>query len=79
MLGNDFRNILLMYSAVKSALRINYHNGTECAKTEAARFNDFHFVFESVCRELRLELLHKLCTARRGTARTAADEHMRSV
>ena len=54
MLGNDFRNILRFYHAVKSAFGINNHNGTQGAKAEASGFNDLDLFGQAVVLNLML-------------------------
>ena len=49
MLFNNFGNVFNLDFGIEAAFGINYHNGAESAKTEAAGADNFDFFFKSLC------------------------------
>ena len=79
MLVNNSADALGGSLRIERTLGVNDHDGTQCAKTEAARSYNEDFLLKTFLFQLVLESFEHLLTARGGTARTAADEYLLSV
>ena len=78
MFFDDRSHVFGRHLRVKGALGVDDHNGTERAKSEAARFNDEYVV--KVCFfERRFQFRDHFHGMGRSTARSAADEYLFAV
>ena len=76
VLLNYFLNVLWGYSAVKSTVRINDNNRSQSAETETACLYELYLVRKSAAFNILSKRLLNIVASRRGTAGTAADQHM---
>ena len=76
MLLNNFLNVLGGYSAVKSTVGINDNNRSQSAETETACLYELYLVRKSAAFNILGKRLLNIVASRRGTAGTAADQHM---
>ena len=76
VLFNDFGDMVGLHLGVERALGVNYHNRTECAKTEAACLDDVNLALKTVLFEFFLELFDDFHRTGRGAARTAAHQNV---
>ena len=68
--------IVRSYPAVKSTVRIDDNNRTQRAKTETTGLYQLYLVGKSVAFDILAEGFLNILTSRRGTTRTAANQHM---
>ena len=76
MLLNYFLYIFRCYPAVKSTVGIDDYNRSQRAKTEASGLYQLYLVGKSVAFDILSERFLNILTSRRGTTRTAANQHM---
>ena len=76
VLRDDLRHILYGDTAVKSAFRIDHHDGTQGTQAKAAGADDIHFLLKALGLDLFLQLFNDLLAVGGSTARTSADQHV---
>ena len=79
MLLNDLLYVISANAAVEGSVGINNNDGTECAKTEAARHSYLNLISNALFCKALLEDVYKLRASGGGTTCTAADKHLSFV
>ena len=79
MLGDDFMNLVFVYTRIECPLRIDDHNRAEGTQTEATGLDDFHFVFNAVGFQFFLEDRANTRAIGRSAAGAAANKNVLTV